>query len=106
MNLMSELRKDNTGYDLKDLFIGAEGTLGVITAAVMKLYPKPKAYATAMVALHNVHDALTLLNHLQAATNHSVEAFEYMPKNYMRRLHAEKLYAPPVAAFSGDAGTV
>ncbi len=86
MNLMSELRKDNTGYDLKDLFIGAEGTLGIITAAVMKLYPKPKAYATAMVALHHVHDALTLLNHLQAATNHSVEAFEYMPKNYMRRL--------------------
>ncbi|MEZ5535317.1 MAG: FAD-binding oxidoreductase [Thiolinea sp.] len=86
MNLMSELRKDNTGYDLKDLFIGAEGTLGIITAAVMKLYPKPKAYATAMIALRDVSGALTLLNRLQAVTNNSVEAFEYMPKNYMRRL--------------------
>lgn len=86
MNLMSELRKDNTGYDLKDLFIGAEGTLGIITAAVMKLFPKPKAYATAMVALPDLASALTLLNHLQAISNNSVEAFEYMPKNYMKCL--------------------
>lgn len=86
MNLMSELRKDNTGYDLKDLFIGAEGTLGIITAAVMKLYPKPKAYATAMIAVRDVAGALTVLNRLQEVSNHSVEAFEYMPKNYMRRL--------------------
>ena len=86
MNLLSELRKDNTGYDLKDLFIGAEGTLGIITAAVMKLYPKPKAYATAMVALPDVSSALQLLNHLQAVSNNAIEAFEYMPKNYMRRL--------------------
>ena len=86
MNLMSELRKDNTGYDLKDLFIGAEGTLGIITAAVMKLHPKPKAYATAMVALPNVGCALKLLNHLQALSNNSVEAFEYMPRNYFKRL--------------------
>ncbi len=86
MNLMSELRKDNTGYALKDLFIGAEGTLGIITAAVMKLHPKPQAYATAMVSLPDVNSALHLLNHLQELSNNAVEAFEYMPHNYTRRL--------------------
>src|SRR5450830_1357253 len=49
------LRKDNTGYDLRDLFIGAEGTLGIITAAVLKLYPKPKAIQTAFLALSSPH---------------------------------------------------
>ncbi|MGB8623867.1 MAG: FAD-binding oxidoreductase, partial [Paracoccaceae bacterium] len=88
MELMSELRKDNTGYDLKDLFIGAEGTLGLITAAVLKLEPKPRAYATAMVALSALPDALTLLNRLQEETGGAVEAFEYMPSGYMARLAA------------------
>jgi len=83
MDLMSELHKDNSGYDLKDLFIGAEGTLGIITAAVMKLSPKPAAYATAMVAVPDLPDALTLLNRLQIATGGAVEAFEYMPRRYI-----------------------
>ncbi|RVT87385.1 FAD-binding oxidoreductase [Rhodobacteraceae bacterium CCMM004] len=83
LDLMSALHKDNSGYDLKDLFIGAEGTLGVITAAVVKLAPKPRAYATAMVALPSVADALTLLNRLQEATGGAVEAFEYMPGHYI-----------------------
>ncbi len=86
VNLMSELHKDNTGYDLKDLFIGAEGTLGVITAAVVKLFAKPKAYATAMVSVRRLDDALSLLHRVQAATGGGVEAFEYMPKNYFRHL--------------------
>lgn len=86
LDLMSELHKDNTGYDLKDLFIGAEGTLGVITAAVMRLVPAPRAHATAMVALRSVPDALALLNTLQDATGGAVEAFELMPASYMRRL--------------------
>jgi FAD/FMN-containing dehydrogenase len=86
MNLMSELHKDNSGYDLKDLFIGAEGTLGVITAAVLRLAPKPAAYATAIVALDSLDPALALLNRLQRATGGAVEAFEYMPRNYMERL--------------------
>jgi D-lactate dehydrogenase (cytochrome) len=55
------LRKDNTGYDLKQLFIGAEGTLGVITAAVLKLFPLPKSHATAVVALQSPEKALALL---------------------------------------------
>ena len=86
LNLMSQLHKDNSGYDLKDLFIGAEGTLGVITAAVMKLVPRPRAYATATLAARSLPDALTLLNRLQVVSGGLVEAFEYMPETYMRRL--------------------
>jgi FAD/FMN-containing dehydrogenase len=86
LNLMSELHKDNSGYDLRDLFIGAEGTLGIITAAVMKLVPRPRAYATATLAARSLPDALVLLNRLREATGGAVEAFEYMPESYMRRL--------------------
>lgn len=86
LNLMSELHKDNSGYDLKDLFIGAEGTLGIITAAVMKLVPAPKAHATATVAARSLPDALTLLNRMQEATGNRVEAFEFMPRTYSERL--------------------
>jgi FAD/FMN-containing dehydrogenase len=87
MDLMSNLHKDNSGYDLRDLFIGSEGTLGIITAAVLKLVPAPRAWATAMVALPDLKDALALLNQLQEATGGAVEAFEFMPRAYMRRLH-------------------
>ena len=86
LDLMSELHKDNSGYDLKDLFIGAEGTLGIITAAVLKLHPEPLAIATAMVAADQLDAALPLLNRLQAATGGAVEAFEYMPAGYIDRL--------------------
>jgi FAD/FMN-containing dehydrogenase len=83
MDLMSELHKDNSGYNLKHLLIGAEGTLGIITAAVLKLVPKPRAYATAMVAVPALGNALALLNRLQEATGGAVEAFEYMPRSYV-----------------------
>jgi FAD/FMN-containing dehydrogenase len=83
MDLMSALHKDNTGYSLRNLVIGAEGTLGIITAAVMKLKPKPRAYATAMVAVPSLDAALTLLNRMQEATGGAVEAFEYMPRIYI-----------------------
>ena len=86
LNLMSQLYKDNSGYDLRQMFIGAEGTLGIITAAVMRLVPRPRAYATATLAMRSLPDALTLLNTLQAASGGMVEAFEYMPDTYMRRL--------------------
>ena len=86
LNLMSELHKDNSGYDLKSLFIGAEGTLGIITAAVMKLVPKARAHATATLAARSLPDALTLLNRLQESTGGLVEAFEFMPRSYMDRL--------------------
>jgi FAD/FMN-containing dehydrogenase len=86
MNLMNALHKDNTGYDLRDLMIGAEGTLGVITAAVLKLVPAPRAYATALLGMETLDQALTLLNRLQLETGGAVEAFEFMPDLYMARL--------------------
>ncbi len=86
LNLMSELHKDNSGYDLKQMFIGAEGTLGIITAAVMKLVPRPRAYATATLAVRSLPDALVLLNRLREATGGLVEAFELMPASHMQRL--------------------
>lgn len=99
LDLMRELHKDNSGYDLKNLFIGAEGTLGVITGAVLKLTPAPRAFATAMVAVPTLTDALDLLNHLQSGTGGAVEAFEYMPAAYFSRL--QELHPdsrPPFAA--------
>jgi len=83
VDLMSELHKDNSGYDLRDLLIGAEGTLGIITAAVIKLHPKPLAYATAMVAVASLNDGLALLNRLQKESGGAVEAFEFMPGLFM-----------------------
>jgi FAD/FMN-containing dehydrogenase len=86
LDLMSELHKDNSGYDLKQMFIGAEGTLGIITAAVMKLVPAPRAHATATVAARSLPEALVLLNRMQEATGGRVEAFEFMPRTYSDRL--------------------
>jgi FAD/FMN-containing dehydrogenase len=83
VNLMLALHKDNSGLNLRQLLIGSEGTLGIITKAVLKLAPKPRAYATAMVATPSLGDALTLLNRAQDATGGAVEAFEYMPRNYI-----------------------
>ncbi|RXV58793.1 FAD-binding oxidoreductase [Roseovarius sp. A46] len=86
MNLMGALHKNNSGYDLRHLLIGAEGTLGIITAAVLRLVPRPRAQATAMVALPSLDAALGLLNRLQDETGGAVEAFEYMPASFLRAL--------------------
>jgi FAD/FMN-containing dehydrogenase len=72
------LRKDNTGYDLRDLFIGAEGTLGIITAAVVKLFPLPKTQITAFAALENVESALAFLHLAQEHCGASLTGFELM----------------------------
>lgn len=90
MDLMTGLRKDNTGFDLRDLMIGAEGTLGVITAAVLRLAPRPRAYATALLGLADLGAALDLLNSVQGATGGAIEAFEFMPARYMARLERAK----------------
>ena len=75
-NGLRALRKDNTGYDLKHLFIGAEGTLGLITAATLKLFPRPRAQATAWVAVPHPAAAVRLLARLRDAAGDNVTAFE------------------------------
>lgn len=70
------LRKDNTGYDLRDVFIGAEGTLGIISAAVLKLYPTPKTRVTALAAVRTPSDALRLLGLIQNHCGATLTAFE------------------------------
>ncbi|PPR21391.1 MAG: putative FAD-linked oxidoreductase [Alphaproteobacteria bacterium MarineAlpha10_Bin3] len=73
---LKRLRKDNTGYDLKQLYIGGEGTLGIITAAVCKLYPRPRDVQTAMVALAGLDAALALLARARDASGDRVTGFE------------------------------
>lgn len=102
LDLMSELHKDNSGYDLRDLMIGSEGTLGIITAAVLKLVPDPRAYATAMVTVPSLDCALKLLNTLQLHTGGMVEAFEYMPANYMARLKAYRPDLTPPLGYDAE----
>jgi len=75
------LRKDNSGYDLKQLFIGAEGTLGIITAAVVKLFPLPKAVATACIAVRDPAAAVALLAHLRATYGDTINAFELISRS-------------------------
>lgn len=75
-NGLKRLRKDNTGYDLRDLFIGAEGTLGIITAAVMKLVPKPKSRETAFIAVPSPQAAVDLLSLAQDMSGNRVVGFE------------------------------
>ncbi len=84
MNLLTPLRKDNTGYDLKDLFIGSEGTLGVITAASLKLFPLPSVRATALVGVRDIDAAVELLGRLQKKSGEKVEAFEIMPDTLLK----------------------
>lgn len=78
---LRSLRKDNTGYDLKQLFIGAEGTLGIITAAVVKLYPRPKSVAIACVAVRDPAAAVALLAHLRARCGDTIDAFEFISRS-------------------------
>ncbi len=75
-NGLKRLRKDNTGYDLRDMFIGAEGTLGVITAAVMKLFPRPRSQETAFIAVTDPQAAVDLLSLTQETSGGRVVAFE------------------------------
>jgi len=78
LNLLSKLKKDNTGYDLRNLFIGAEGTLGIITAATLKLFPKPRAIETAFVGLKSPADALKLLAISQNEAAGTLTSFELL----------------------------
>lgn len=99
-NGLRHLRKDNTGYDLRNLFIGAEGTLGVITAAVLKLSPRPRARATAFAATPDPAHALRLLHLARDMTGGLVTTFELMPRigiDYVLR-HAPETRDPLAAS--------
>ena len=80
-NGLRRLRKDNSGYDLKHLFMGAEGTLGIITAAVLKLFPRPLTEATACVAVRDPAVAVALLAHLRASCGDRISAFEIISRS-------------------------
>jgi len=77
---LRSLRKDNTGYDLKQLFIGGEGTLGIITAATLRLFPKPREIATGFVAVPDSAAAMRLFARARAATGDQITAFELIPR--------------------------
>ncbi len=110
------LRKDNTGYDLKQVFLGSEGTLGIVTAAVLKLWPRPRQTVTAWLGLSGAHAAVEALNRAQAATGGQVSGFEYMAadaldltfarlpsnKSPLKRRHAG---CALLEATSGEAGS-
>ncbi len=97
------LRKDNTGYDLRDLYIGSEGTLGVITAAVLKLYPLPRAQGTALVALDGLPQALQLLQRARASLGAGLTAFEVMSAACLRDVtRAFPQQRMPFADLAGD----
>ncbi|WP_151446946.1 FAD-binding oxidoreductase [Lacisediminimonas profundi] len=95
-NGLRGLRKDNTGYDLRDLFIGAEGTLGLITAAVLKLYPQPKGQLTALAGLQSPGDALKLLALAQQRCGAALTGFELMSGFCLELVtrHFQQLQAP------------
>jgi len=95
-NGLSGLRKDNTGYDLRDLFIGAEGTLGIITAAVVKVFPKPKAELTALAAMASPDDALRLLSIAQEHCGPALTGFELMSDFCLRLVakHYQQMRLP------------
>jgi FAD/FMN-containing dehydrogenase len=80
LSALKSLRKDNTGYDVKSLFIGAEGTLGIITAASLKLFPAPADTATALVGVDSPQHALDFLARLRHSAGDQVTAFELMPR--------------------------
>src|SRR5258708_21347624 len=79
-NGLRRLHKDNTGYCLRQLFVGSEGTLGIITAAVLKLYPRPRETAVALCALASPEAALDLFNRLQQHDAAAIQAYEYMSR--------------------------
>jgi FAD/FMN-containing dehydrogenase len=80
MDTLTGLRKDNTGYDVKSLFLGAEGTLGIITAACLKLYPPARSRATAFAALRDPDAAVSLLTALRETSGDRVSSFELIPR--------------------------
>ena len=89
INNLTALHKDNTGYALHKLLVGAEGTLGIITAATIKIFPKPKATNTVFMQIKNINKALDVLQYLQSITGNDIEAFEIMSKPILDIIHKQ-----------------
>jgi FAD/FMN-containing dehydrogenase len=97
MSSMYPMLKNNTGYDLKQLFIGSEGTLGVITKIMVRLYPKPTSRQTAMIAANSFEHVMSLLNHFREGLAGTLSAFEVMWQNYYRGVTGENDHRPPMS---------
>jgi FAD/FMN-containing dehydrogenase len=97
LDQLAPLRKDNTGYDLKQLLIGAEGTLGIVTAASLRLVPAPAALATAWLGLPSFAAALALLSRLRARLGETVESFECMGTEGVALVSSMLGLRPPLA---------
>ncbi|MFT4714240.1 MAG: FAD/FMN-containing dehydrogenase [Candidatus Azotimanducaceae bacterium] len=97
MSSMYPMLKNNTGYDLKQLFIGSEGTLGVITKIMVRLYPKPTSRQTAMIAVSSFENVMSLLNQFREGLAGTLSAFEVMWQNYYRGVTGENDHRPPMS---------
>ena len=93
---MNQMLKNNTGYDLKQLFIGSEGTLGVVTRAVVRLFPLPASRQTAMVAMQSFDDVISLLKTAQADLAGTLNAYEIMWNSYYRAVTEPGAHRPPM----------
>jgi FAD/FMN-containing dehydrogenase len=93
---MNQMLKNNTGYDLKQLFIGSEGTLGVVTRMVVRLFPMPGSCQTAMVALESFDAVIKLLKTMQSELAGTLSAFEVMWNHYFRAVTVEGTHRPPL----------
>jgi FAD/FMN-containing dehydrogenase len=98
MNGLHKLRKNNTGYDLKHMFIGAEGTLGIITAAVLKLFPRPRVIATAFCGIADPADALRLFARVNDLCGHRLGAFEIISEGQMALVQRHADLVSPLAS--------
>lgn len=94
------LRKDNTGYDLRDLFVGSEGTLGIITAATLKLYPQPVAQRTAMLAFASLEDSVTFLSRARQGFGAALTGFEVMAGSVLQAV--VRLFTDQRIPFEGE----
>src|SRR5690606_38542948 len=103
-NGLRGLRKDNTGYDLRDLYVGSEGTLGIITAATLGLYPLPVAQCTAMLALNSIEDAVAMLNVARTGFGPALTGFELIARNCLEGV--VHCYPDQRIPFEGESATL
>jgi FAD/FMN-containing dehydrogenase len=94
---MNQMLKNNAGYDLKQLFIGTEGTLGIVTRVVLRLFPQPRSCYTALVALENFEQTTALLQRLQRDLGGTLSAYEVMWNTYYQGVTGENAHRPPLA---------